>query len=787
MPTTEFERARDAIQRAHRSFMRSGILALHPNLPPAAIAKAMMREQQLGATYEQRAAKRLRLGIGKVTTNRALTPAQRQRQIASVVALERRYLQQRIARAGHRMIVEADLAKLEAEGEELGVWVMDPTKRVHTPDCISMANKAWPLDLLRRVGPQTRHAGCGCRVRSIAEARAMGLPVSRGRFTTARERLLQEADVSAIAWAVEHGKMRSALDGIARDTRALAELTLVLEAIKVPIRPGVRWNEALHPRGPGGRFIHVYGDVHSDLRPHLRKFLDATAAGDPDAMDAHYEHLFKAARKRMSAFHRAQRAAKQGTKRYDAATAGRRAAEKDLRTIARVRAAAINPGGHRVPVGSTVAVGSRHVPVPQVPHEQGALLLKPWAGNTFRWHAEPKDFPTPRTLALIRAHKDLVVRDQKDGSVLITTRGNMNAHKALLRARSLEAAMPELRRSRARAAGVPHADDRPLDLDVAADRDLSETYRNVSKGQIGDAGEAVIQDMRNRMLELGMIDEADSDFFWPTAGRLDTPIDWVIGNRAMEVKTHAWRGSTPGSETPRPKIGSDSAALKSGDIAKLNAQRRADGKPPLRPSLVQIFLDLDNNTAHVFIYDAPRGKGITSVRVPADMFADLSAGKLQPGEQRRPRGALAATTYAGSFKLRVNPLRDAAGARLKRGQLHSRAFTDNPNVGGAADVGPNGGVLPPVEKVRAPVKPKEPTLRGNRAFVKDLRLYAQGKLKDDNGRAMGQRALAAKHGVTQPRISQMLDELGLRKPGRGKSPATRRRAPKPKRRRGATR
>jgi hypothetical protein len=791
---TEFQRARDAIFRAHRSFMRSSLVALHPNLPPAAIGKAMLREQQLGATYEQRAARRLRLGIGKVTTARGLTPAQRRAAITKVLEAERRYLQLRMARASHRMIVESDLARLEAEGEQLGVWTLDPTKRTHTPDCLTMANKAWPLSLLRQYGPQTRHAGCGCRVRSIAEARAMGVPVGRGRFTSARERLLQEAGtepdvtelVERVAWAVEHGSVDSALDGIAGDTRLRGLLALILESIKVPIRPGLHWNEALHPRGPGGRFIHVYGSVDPSLRPHLQRFLRATAAGDPDAMDAHYEELYKAARKRMSAAHGAQRKARQGTKRYDAATKARRAAEKDMRTIARVRAAAINPSGTRVPVGTTAPIGTRRVPVPAIPHEPGALLVKPWApGNTFRWHLNPADIGDGgRSLALMRRHKDFTVRDQADGSVLITTRGRMNAHAALLRARSLEASLPQLRRSRATAPRKPFADDRPLDLDVPADRDMSVTYRNVSKGQIGDTGEAAIRDVRDRLVELGMADPSDAGFFWPTAGRADTPIDWVIGNRAMEVKTHAWRGSTPGSETPRPKIGLDSSSLKSGDIADLNAKHRK-GKGPLRPALVQIFTDLDNNVAHVFVYDYPRGKPITAVRVPSDMFADLAAGKLRPGEQRRPRGANAPTTYVGTFKLRVNPLRDKAGHRLKREELHARAAhvstkTNPIKLGGPADVGPRGeGVTPPppVQRAVRSAAPKEPNLRSNRAFVKDLRLYAAGKLKDpDTGRPMGQRALAAKHGITQPRVSQMLDELGLRKPGRGRSPATRRRS-----------
>src|SRR3954447_17120010 len=74
---------------------------------------------------------------------------------------------------------EAEAHRLREAGEPRAVWILGRTK-THTPDCVAMANRSWDWNVLDKVNPANRHAGCDCSLIAEGEAKRRGIPFKRG-------------------------------------------------------------------------------------------------------------------------------------------------------------------------------------------------------------------------------------------------------------------------------------------------------------------------------------------------------------------------------------------------------------------------------------------------------------------------------------------------------------------------------------------------------------------------------------------------------------------------------
>lgn len=185
---------------------------------PSRIEVALARERELEAIYQRRARERIRAALNLATTGRDASA--RTAATESAFRREKNYARQRALASGARVFASISQQALEEQSPLGAFWRLGIAKD-HTPDCVAMAGKFWPWEVLRRIHPLL-HVGCQCALYSYGEAIAAGwmTPAAVMDLETAR-RLASPV----IDWVERQH---------AQENEALAELLLRRELARIP-------------------------------------------------------------------------------------------------------------------------------------------------------------------------------------------------------------------------------------------------------------------------------------------------------------------------------------------------------------------------------------------------------------------------------------------------------------------------------------------------------------------------------------------------------------------------
>ena len=767
------------LERAQRAFKVAALAQLHPTLTGPMLQEALGRERRFDRAYSRNMRARLREGVRALYRDRSLSEAERGGRLEDLARRERSHLQKHIAAAGRRMGKEAEAHRLREAGEPRAVWVLGRTRN-HTPDCVAMANRSWTWKVLEKVNPANRHAGCDCSLISEGEAKRRGISFKPGRASAA---LVYATHLFEGLVLVEGGEV---LIGTTIEEAELAEA-------EVQVRRYLR-------RKPGGGYVWVdaytqvrhFGHVSPQVDAEFQDLVDAVQAGDLSAVDDAHAALRAEARRIPDKFERGE----------------------TLRTADRVRALAANPGNAPTRVGEPVADPEagvvRRVPIQPLEREG---VSEPWgADGRFRWALDAAELRADQIETLRRSKTlDVSVRGK---TATMATKRKLAPELAQAAARDLELRNNLMRRQRMVDANTVFDDDRPLDVhDLephapgAGELGTETGLRHITRAQLGQAGEATIGAVAERLVALGLIEKGD-EVHWETAGG-QTPIDWKFGAIFGEVKSEPWRGLTAGTKDIRqggrvggPSITREAQAKKIADMLAENTIRARDGRPPVTPLLFTLLVDADHNRVHVVAtrYAKPKyryskdelwgkvdprtgerkGGIFSSRRLLVGLMTDLVDGKATPGQIYTPTTGEGAfdedrgSIYVGTFALPINPLASGQSGVARSGDRGTRQLRKiaglDPDTGRArAGQVPTTArpaaaldVLPARPGLIAPTRTSAPR-PAPQPGRKPGRPKGSGKLPDAEHRKIiarlakgeSQGSIAADYGVSQPAISQL--------------------------------
>lgn len=185
---------------------------------PDRIDAALALERKLEREFQRRSAERVRAGL--TVAAQAPDASARAAGAESTIRREQNYSRQRAIASGQRVFASIAQQSLEEQSPLGAFWKLGIAAE-HTPDCVAMAGKFWPWEVLRRIHPLL-HVGCKCRLYSYGEA------IAAGWMTPADVMDLEAAQKLAlpvIEWVERHHLS---------ETEALAELLIREELAKVP-------------------------------------------------------------------------------------------------------------------------------------------------------------------------------------------------------------------------------------------------------------------------------------------------------------------------------------------------------------------------------------------------------------------------------------------------------------------------------------------------------------------------------------------------------------------------
>jgi hypothetical protein len=745
LPSAALARLNRRLGTAHRQFQVKALVSLNPGLVGRELERAVARETLADHVYVEDMRRRLAEGVSLVDQDPTLSSAERSERYQALEKLERHYLTQHIEAAAWRMKRDAEISELKELGEPGGVWLLGDTKN-HTADCLAMANRYWRWPVLEAVRPSNRHNGCDCRVVSRASADRAGIPWKIGYRTPAMrghteltEQLLREAKRAPL--------IRGGF-------------------IYVPLRPGVGGNPLRFAGGSkGGQFapkthVRIPGELPREMRAATEEMLSAGQVGDFDTVDEAFERAKTAASK-----------VKDPEKR-----------EEGRRTLSRIRAAVVNPEGRRVPMGTRVNLDGdeRGVPIgvpakrdPEDPNDQ------PWTDRGgFAWFIPETQMPAREHadyMAKLRQMQNFSVRKSRGGLIVETSRG-LDPRTALAAARELEIRGPALRFNRIVNNEEALGDSTPLDLSYDEvdypDREINKLsrYPETPIAAVGIAGETIASDVRDQMVELGILERgAEAEVLGLDVqgqGSKESPIDWVLGDRGLEVKSEAFAGMRAFLQ----REGGFSISKKQGK--KKRAWCKAHKK---KPALAIVYVDLHSDTAHVFYRQWGKNEEtFTAVRPPADATRELLEGRLRPGDAFTPTSGpskgdeSARTIFVGSFPLRYSPHRTTviadeeipAGVKPDSDQMVNIMRARRNRFEG--DVGPSAPVPAPRAERQVPEAPKTATEKREERDREVIRraeaMLASGAVNlSELSRQLQAEGFT---GVSQGNLSKLLAKLG---------------------------
>lgn len=157
-----------AIALRRRKLIADRTLIAYPN---ADLAAALAEEDRREIVFRKRVEQRLRAGM-KIALA-AKDPSARAAAIQALMKREQRFAEMRSEASAERVLAAAELADLRTRSPQGAFWALGMRQK-HTPDCIAMAGKFWPWEVLNEVHPLL-HVGCGCRLFSFGEAVSQGM------------------------------------------------------------------------------------------------------------------------------------------------------------------------------------------------------------------------------------------------------------------------------------------------------------------------------------------------------------------------------------------------------------------------------------------------------------------------------------------------------------------------------------------------------------------------------------------------------------------------------------
>jgi hypothetical protein len=200
-------------------------------LPQQDILDLIAEENARQAAFERKARARVKADGARALQ---LPPEEREAALRGLMRRERTYARYRSEAMAVRALSALDRAVLRRESPQGAFWKLNPDLKSHTADCLAMAGKFWPWEVLTDFHPPT-HSGCGCSLHSYREAvgrrwlrpgAVMDLRTAIARADAAKallhERELREALVSARVVSAE--ELEAAEERLAgrRDRRRVA-------------------------------------------------------------------------------------------------------------------------------------------------------------------------------------------------------------------------------------------------------------------------------------------------------------------------------------------------------------------------------------------------------------------------------------------------------------------------------------------------------------------------------------------------------------------------------------
>lgn len=101
------------------------------------------------------------------------SPDKRRIRVQQILDREKRWTQMREQAALERSAARTNFLTVKEQSPEGAYWTLGQA-REHTPDCIAMAGKFWPWEVLDHMHPQLHH-GCQCHLLTKTEAVRLGL------------------------------------------------------------------------------------------------------------------------------------------------------------------------------------------------------------------------------------------------------------------------------------------------------------------------------------------------------------------------------------------------------------------------------------------------------------------------------------------------------------------------------------------------------------------------------------------------------------------------------------
>lgn len=139
-------------------------------LQPNVIAETIARETEYGAEFERKALQRVREDWAKIDT---LPVEEQPAAYRALLDRERRYAGQRAEATAIRAIRAVERVSVKLESPIGGLWVLGPAEQ-HTRDCVAMAGKVWPWEVLDTDHPPLG-PGCVCYLLGVPEGVLKGL------------------------------------------------------------------------------------------------------------------------------------------------------------------------------------------------------------------------------------------------------------------------------------------------------------------------------------------------------------------------------------------------------------------------------------------------------------------------------------------------------------------------------------------------------------------------------------------------------------------------------------
>ena len=203
----------------------------YPDRPQAEREAAVDGERRLEREFQRRSRKRLEEGLKRALKEK--DPAKRQAAVERVLEAERRFTLLHEEAVITRAINREEQNILRETSPAGAMWALSPYVQQHTPDCVAMAGRWWPWEVLEKVCPPLHH-GCACQLFSLDEAKERGLvPMSFEPPTDVAERIRTARRILK-----DYPDLRDKLD------EALEE---------------AGYREALHPRDRLGRWREAGG------------------------------------------------------------------------------------------------------------------------------------------------------------------------------------------------------------------------------------------------------------------------------------------------------------------------------------------------------------------------------------------------------------------------------------------------------------------------------------------------------------------------------------------------